>query len=98
MSTSEEILLQPVDDKKVVIGSHTKHPQLLEQVITQGAFSSTKGTAAQCKWKKIFTTVATLIAYAILNAGISVIAPFYSIVVSFILDHLACCLVPRNLI
>ena len=83
MSTSEEIPLQGVDDKKVEVG---KHVELQEQVAPQGTSPNTKGTGAQSQWlcKKIFTTVATLIAYAFLNAGISMIAPFYPIAVSII--------------
>ena len=84
MSTSEEIPLQGVDDKKVEEGG--KYIELQEQVAPQGTSLNTKETAAQSQWswKKIFTTVATLIAYAFLNAGISMIAPFYPIAVSII--------------
>ena len=83
MSASEEIPLQGVDDKKVEVG---KLVELQEQVAPQGTSPNTKGTGAQSQWlcKKIFTTVATLIAYAFLNAGISMIAPFYPIAVSII--------------
>ena len=84
MSTSEEILLQVVDDKKVEEGG--KHVELQEQVAAPGTSLNTRGTGAQSQWswKKIFTTVATLIAYGFLNAGISMIAPFYPIAVSII--------------
>lgn len=37
---------------------------------------------AKRQWKRIFTAVTTLIAYMFLTAGISMIAPFYPIVVS----------------
>ena len=84
MSTSEEIPLQGVDDKKVE--KDGKHVELQEQIAIPATSSDTKETAApsQWSWKKIFTTVATLIAYAFLNAGISMIAPFYPIAVSII--------------
>ena len=64
MSTSEEIPLQGVDDDKKVEGG--KHVELQEQVAPQGTAPNTKETAAQSQWlwKKIFTTVATLIVYA----------------------------------
>ena len=79
MSTSEAIPLQTVSDKAVEDG---KRVESQEQITSQGTSSSTEGTAAPSKWTKIFTTIATLIAYAFLNAGISMIAPFYPIVVS----------------
>ena len=74
MSTSEEIPLQDVDSK-----------QDLESQ-GQAASPSNKETAAPSRWswKKTFTTVTTLVAYAFLNAGVSVVAPFYPIEVSFI--------------
>ena len=99
MSTSEEIPLQGVDDKKVE--KDGKHVELQEQIAIPATSSDTKETAApsQWSWKKIFTTVATLIAYAFLNAGISMIAPFYPIAVSIIFIgrymynvQLSCCL------
>ena len=67
------ITIQPVDGSPLDIG--------------QGTNSSTKKAAAYVTvswWKKIFTTVATLIAYMFLTAGISMIGPFYPIVVSCI--------------
>ena len=76
LSTKEDeafIAIQPVDDSPLDNG--------------QGTNSSTKKAAAYVTvswWKKIFTTVATLIAYMFLTAGISMIAPFYPIVVSCI--------------
>ena len=86
MSTSEAIPLQIVSDKVVEDG---KHLDSQEQIASRGTSSSTKETAAPSRWKKIFTTIATLIAYSFLNAGISMIAPFYPIVVScvFINGH-----------
>ena len=95
MSTSEEIPLQAVDSEKVEDGKD------LESQETSPSTKASKGTAAPSgwSWKKIFTTVTTLIAYAFMNAGISVVAPFYPIVVSFVfIDHFARFLVPRNLI
>ena len=53
----------------------------------QGTNSNAKKPAAYVTvswWKKIFTTVATLIAYMCLTTGISMIEPFYPIVVSCI--------------
>ena len=92
MSTSEKIPLQAVlDCKDAEDGSHTAHAGPLEPddttVTSQETSSSSKTAAApwpttKSRWKKMFTTVATLIAYAFLNAGISVIAVFYPIVVS----------------
>ena len=76
MSTSEAIPLQAVSDKAV---EDDKRVESQGQITSQGTSSS---TAAPSKWKKILTAVATLIAYAFLNAGISMIAPFYPIVVS----------------
>lgn len=65
------ITIQPVEDSPLHNG--------------QGTNSNTKKAAAYVTvswWKKIFTTVATLIAYMFLTAGISMVAPFYPIVVS----------------
>ena len=89
MSTSEEIPLQAVvDSKKAEDGSHTVHTGPLEPddttVTSQETSSSSKTAAAP--WpttkRKIFTTVATLIVYMFMNAGISMISLFYPIVVS----------------
>ena len=87
MSTSEKILFQAVDSKEAEDGSHTAHTGPLEPddttVTSQETSSSIKTAAAtKSRWKKIFTTVAASIAYAFLNAGISVIVLFYPIVVS----------------
>ena len=86
MSTSEEIPLQAVEAEN---GNHTKHLEPLEEDVTtstnitrETSSGGTKGTTAPSWWKKIFTGLATLIAYAFLNVGISMIAPFYPIVVS----------------
>ena len=53
----------------------------------QGTSPSTNGTKAtsvtMSRWRKISFTVMTLLAYMSLNAGISMITPFYAIVVSF---------------
>ena len=80
MSTSEEIPLQAVDSEQVKDGKD------LESQGQVASSPSNKGTTAPSRWswKKTFTTVTTLIAYAFLNAGISVVAPFYPIEVSFI--------------
>ena len=91
MSTSEKILFQAVDSKEAEDGSHTAHTGPLEPddttVTSQETSSSSKTAAApwpttKSRWKKIFTTVATSIAYAFLNGGVSMIAVFYPIVVS----------------
>ena len=91
MSTPEEILLQPVDNIKGVDGRHTAPTEALEQDDatdnTQGTSSSSEGTTVEgttSRWMTVFTTVATLLSNSFLNAGISMIAPFYPIVVSCI--------------
>ena len=87
MSTLEEISLRPVADDL-----HTGRAEPLEQddatENAQGTLSSSEaGTTVQgttsC-WNTVFTTAATLLANSFLNAGISMIAPFYPIVVSCI--------------
>ena len=76
-----------VGSKEAEDGSHTVHTGPLEPddtTVTSQETSSSSKTAAP-PWpttKKIFTTVATLIVYMFLNAGISMIALFYPIVVS----------------
>ena len=105
MSTLEKISLQPENSEEVELEDHirhTKHSQLLEQDVTadfrRGTSSSEKGTVTKNRWKKIFTTVATFLTAVFLNSGISMIAPFYPIVVSFInsykgkneVSHLSC--------
>ena len=100
MSTIEETPLQPRDSKATEDSRHTSCTERLEPLqvedatgeSAQGITSSAKVTVAQVTtncWKKCFITVTILITYAFLNAGISVIAPFYPIVVSFI-RFLAC--------
>ena len=45
-----------------------------------------EGTALQVttsRWKRVSITVTTMLSYAALNAAISMISPFYPIVVSF---------------
>ena len=92
MSTSEEILLRPVDSKKEVDGRHTAPTEPLEKNDApdnaQGTSSSSneettvQGTTS--RWMTVFTTAATLLSNSILTTGISMIAPFYPIVVSCI--------------
>ena len=92
MSTLEEISLRPVDSKDVVDGLHAGRAERLEQddvtENAQGTLSSSEagmtlqGTTS--RWNTVFTTAATLLANSLLNAGISMIAPFYPIVVSCI--------------
>ena len=92
MSTLEEIPLQAEDSKEVEVedgNRYAKPPEPLKQDVTtdfrHGASPDhKKGTVTKRKWKIIFTTVTTLLTAAFLNAGISMIAPFYPIVVSFI--------------
>ena len=79
--SSETIILHRLDNKEAEDDSHTKHPELLEQDPTT---DSAQGT----QWKTAFTTVTTLIATALLYAGISMIAPFYPIVVSSINSYI----------
>ena len=87
MSTTEEISLQPHNR---VDGDHTmRRTEPLQQDDSvdsrHEASFTTKGGAshvAMSQWKKTFTTVATLLAFAFLKAGISMISPFYPIVVS----------------
>ena len=96
MSTLEEVPLQTTDSKEEEDGSHTTHTEPLEP-FDSAQTTTVKEPAApvtRSRWKTIFTTVATLIAYAFLNAGISMIAPFYPFVVShistcFLVDILA---------
>ena len=93
MSTAEETPLQPRDSKAAEDSSHTSCTERLEPLqvqettteSAQGISSSAKVTVAPVTtngWKKCFITVTILITYAFLNAGISIIAPFYPIVVS----------------
>ena len=87
----EEISLRPVDSKKGVDGRHTARTEPLEQDDaadnTQGTSSSSEGKTVQgtnSRWVTVFITFATLLATSFLSAGISMIAPFYPIVVSCI--------------
>ena len=98
MSTAVEIPLQAGDSKEVEDGSNTKHTEPLddsrENANTKGAdYGQGFGTSPNiikwamralttCHWKTVFTAVAILIAYGVLNAGNATIAPFYPIVVS----------------
>ena len=91
MSTLEEISLRPVDSKKGVDGLHTAPTEPLDQDDptdnTQRTSSSSEGTAVQrttSRWNAVFTIAATFLSNSILCAGISMIAPFYPIVVSCI--------------
>ena len=91
MSTLEEIPLQHAGGKEIENRSHVTLTEPLEQDDTidntQETSSSGEGTAGQVvksRWETVFTTVTTLLATSLLNAGISMIAPFYPIVVSCI--------------
>ena len=96
MSTAVEIPLQAGDSKEVKDGSNTKHTEPLddsrENANTKGAdygFGTSPNfikwamrALTTRQWKTVFTAVAILIAYGVLNAGNATIAPFYPIVVS----------------
>ena len=83
MSTSEEIPLQGVSSKEAEAG---QQPESLEQDDTADTTQdSSKGKAPTVtvgRWKKLFIAVMSLIAFALLTTGISMITPFYPIVVS----------------
>lgn len=89
MSTMEEISLQP-HSSVVKDGDHTTRtePLQLDDAMDsrqETSLTTIKGAASQVaisRWKKIFITVAILLAFAFLKAGISMISPFYPIVVS----------------
>ena len=92
MATTEEITLGPVDREieDVLDGSHIRRAELLEQDDTtdsrQGISPSTKeaaGKVTTSRWKKVSITVTTSVTYLFLYAGISMIAPFYPIEVSW---------------
>lgn len=87
MSAFEGIPLQPLGSKKVE--DDDNHPEPLGQddatENAQQTSSSTQGAVSPVttsRWKTFFTTVAILVANGFLNAGISMIAPFYPIMVS----------------
>ena len=91
MSSSEDILLQALqkEEEETEDGDHTTHKISQEPIdspdTTRENLSMSKGAAASVtmsRWKKIFTSVATLIASVFLFGGISMIGPFYPIVVS----------------
>lgn len=89
MSTSENIPLHLKED-----GNDTRRTEQLEHGdttdIKHGTLPSAKGSAAAAapaatttRWKTVMITVTTLLAYMFLNAGISMIGPFYPIEVSY---------------
>ena len=87
MSTFEGIPLQPLGSKKVE--DDDNHPEPLGQDDAtdngQQTSSSNKGAVspvATSRWKTFFITVAILFANAFLNAGVTMIGPFYPIMVS----------------
>ena len=87
MSTVEETPLQPRDRKATEDSSHTScterlEPLQVQEATTESAQGVTVAPLTTNGWKKCFITVTILITYAFLNAGISIIAPFYPIVVS----------------
>ena len=87
MSTAVETPLQPRDRKATEDSSHTScterlEPLQVQEATTESAQGVTVAPLTTNGWKKCFITVTILITYAFLNAGISIIAPFYPIVVS----------------
>ena len=79
---SEKIELQPKGDDT----SRTEKDDTTDDA--QKTSPSTKAAAVtMSRWRKISFTVMTLLAYMFLNAGISMITPFFAIVVSFMCDH-----------
>ena len=95
MSTSEELLLQAVGSNEAEDGNRTGHTGSLEPDDTMIPDGTSQGTGRTIKeaavtvthsafwWKTVLTTAATLFAYTSLTAGVSMIAPYYPIVVSF---------------
>ena len=92
MSTSEDVLLYPLDCvKEKEDGNHAPLTEPLEhndpdskQGTIPGAKGSSAPPATTNRWKTLMTAVTTLLAYVFLYAGISMIAPFYPIEVSCI--------------
>ena len=89
MSTLEEIPLQPAGSKEVENCPHVTLTEPLEQADTTDNTQETStsgevtaGLVVKSRWETVFIAVTTLLAIAFLNAGISMIAPFYPIVVS----------------
>ena len=94
MSTSEDIPLH-FQFKEKEDGNDTRCTELEHGDATNnkhGTIPSAKGSAgaagaaapaATNRWKKVMITVTTLLAYMFLNAGISMIGPFYPIEVSY---------------
>ena len=90
MSTSERILLQPVNSKEAGDGSLDEHTEPVEpddtedgqKVVASTQVPPTLVTVSQ--WKKVFITVMTMFTYTLLYAAISMIAPFYPIEVSIL--------------
>ena len=84
MSTSEGIPLQPLGSKKLEDDDRTLGQNDTTDNAQQTS-SSTPGPVSPVTtswWKTFFTTVAILFANGFLNAGISMIIPFYPIMVS----------------
>ena len=85
MSTSEEIPLS-VASKEAEAGQQPEIAESLEQDDTADTTQdNSKGKAPTVtvgRWKKLFIAVMSLIAFALLTTGISMITPFYTIVVS----------------
>ena len=90
MSTSESILLQPLNSKEPgddnldrdtesVVQDDTNDGQ---KVVASTQVPPTLVTVSQ--WKKVFITVMTVFTFTLLYAAISMIAPFYPIEVSIL--------------
>lgn len=83
MSTPEEIPLQGVDvNLEAEVGKQPEPPEG-----NGDKKGSSKGKASPGRWMKLFIGVMSLIAFALLTTGISMITPFYPIVVSCIIIH-----------
>lgn len=77
------IPLQPFDKD----GEEAKASSCSEQGAREAQENNAKGADEKVyvttrRWKRVSITVTTLLGYAFLNAGISMISPFYPIVVS----------------
>lgn len=80
-SIEKMISLQPLGKDGKEVSSHTEHgareTQENEAKVTEDQVHVTTG-----RWKRVSITATTLLGYAFLNAGISMISPFYPTVVS----------------
>ena len=90
MSTSEKVLLQPVNSKETRDGNLDVQNEPMEQddttdgqeVVASPKVAATPVTIRQ--WKKVFIAVMTLFTYTSLYAAISMIGPSYPIEVGIL--------------